>query len=223
MFDLNPKEAQSSVERPAAGAYWPAPAAAALAAGKYSRAVELCREGLAEEPGAVAGRLIYARALYHAGQVESAAEQFYEVLARDPENAAALKYLGDIKWAEGDVHGAVAHWRRVLEIDPYCRELRCDWRARERAADEPGSPASGEDQTASPSNAGAGEQLRTAAAGNGPAGEGRATGTGAPLRTITLKRDGEQAAAPAERARLREVPFYTETVGDLYLAQGHYR
>jgi tetratricopeptide (TPR) repeat protein len=41
-------------------------------------------------------------------------------------------------------------------------------------------------------------------------------------RTITLGRGPERAAADASD-RVREIPFYTETMGDLYLAQGHPR
>ena len=41
-------------------------------------------------------------------------------------------------------------------------------------------------------------------------------------RTITLARGSETRPAPAE-APLREIPFYTETMGDLYMKQGHPR
>jgi tetratricopeptide (TPR) repeat protein len=40
-------------------------------------------------------------------------------------------------------------------------------------------------------------------------------------RTITLLGRSETRPEPAER--LREIPFFTETIGDLYLAQGHPR
>ena len=40
--------------------------------------------------------------------------------------------------------------------------------------------------------------------------------------TITLSRGGESLPSRAEE-RLREIPFYTETMGDLYMAQGHPR
>lgn len=42
------------------------------------------------------------------------------------------------------------------------------------------------------------------------------------MRTITLARQAEPAGAAPPR-NMREIPFYTETVGDLYLAQGHAR
>ncbi len=42
-------------------------------------------------------------------------------------------------------------------------------------------------------------------------------------RTVTLTRSAEEIKSPAPRAMLRQIHFYTETMGDLYLAQGHHR
>jgi len=41
-------------------------------------------------------------------------------------------------------------------------------------------------------------------------------------KTVTLKRKTEKVKINKE-TNLREIPFYTETVGDIYLAQGHNR
>jgi len=150
-------------------------AARALSEGKYSKAVEICREYLEENPNLLSARLILARALYHAGQAESAEKQFYRVLSVDPDNLVALKYLGDIRFADGDEQGALTNYRRVLEIDPYCRALSC----------------------------------------------AITTGTAEKTRTITIRRPQETAAMPHVRPTAREIPFYTETMGDLYLAQGY--
>ncbi len=150
-------------------------AARFLNEGKYSKAVEICRVYLEENPDSLSGRLILARALYHAGQTESAEKQFYRVLSADPDNLVALKYLGDIKFAGGDEHGALANYRRVLEIDSYCRALCCAI-------------------TVSP---------------------------GETTRTITIRRPQETPVAINLRQALKEIPFYTETMGDLYLAQGY--
>lgn len=155
--------------------YRPAMALKYLDEGRFSRAVEICKEHLAEESPTLSGRLIYARALYHASQIESATEQFYRVLSMDPENLVALKYLGDIKFAKGDEPGAMADYNRVLSIDPYCRALCCP---RETSAKET-------------------------------------------TRTITLRRSQETVAEISSGISTREVPFYTETIADLYLAQGY--
>jgi len=178
MFERFQSDGETSAEHLVASGYWPARAAQFLADGTWSRAVEICKESLDEEPGCCSGRLIYARALYHAGQVESATEQFYRVLALDAENIVALKYLGDIKFTEHDEPAALAHYRRVLEIDPYCHAL------------------------------------------TSPIKSSRPETT----RTITLTRGGEsRPTIDKRRGTLRKIPFYTETVGDLYLTQGHSR
>jgi len=157
--------------------YAPAVAATHLREGRYSKAVEICREQLERETDLLSVRLILARALYHAGQTDSAAEQFYHVLSVDPDNLVALKYLADIKFANSDEMTALAGYRRVLEIDPDCHALY-----------SPLSPKARET-----------------------------------TRTITIKRPLEAADKVPSRAPLRKIYFYTETMGDLFLAQGHSR
>ena len=39
-------------------------------------------------------------------------------------------------------------------------------------------------------------------------------------KTITLKRTIETKTEPEPKKNLRKIPFYTETIGDLYLDQG---
>lgn len=46
--------------------------------------------------------------------------------------------------------------------------------------------------------------------------------TEAATKTVVLQRKPEKAVKRNE-SNLREIPFYTETVGDIYLAQGHTR
>jgi len=175
MDNLLDKSRQSTTAVLAAEGYWPAQAAQFLIEGKCSRAVELCREHLSQQPNLLSGRLIYAQALYRAGQLRSAVEEFYRVLSHDPDNIVALKGLGDIKWAEGDDIMAVAHYQRVLEIDPHCRGLR--------------SPVADHHKETT--------------------------------RTITITRPGETLTQ--KKTFLRDIYFYTETMGDLYMAQGHHR
>ena len=150
-------------------------AAKYLSEEKYSKAVELCKEYLADHPVSLSGRLIMARALYHAGQLESAEKQFYRVLSVDPDNLVALKYLGDLMFASGDEMGAEANWRRVLQIDPYSQALHSKVK-----------PAKKET-----------------------------------THTITIRRPQEASVEAGQS--LKEIPFCTETVGDLYLAQGYPR
>jgi len=176
MFEEPNVGKETLVEQFSAQGYRPAQAAKYLAEGKYSRAVQICKEYLAEEPQSISGRLIYALALYQAGQTESASEQFYQVLLLDPDNLVTSKYLGDIKFAEGDEIAAMANYARILEIDPYCEGLKSDLKDVKKVT----------------------------------------------TRTITLSRQSESPAI-TQASVGRRIPFYTETIGDLYLAQGHPR
>jgi len=155
------------------GGYPPAQAAKYLSEGRYSKAVELCREYLSEEPRSLSCRIIYALGLFFSKQSESAAEQFYEVPSADPDNVVALKHLGDIEFAEGDEIAAMANYTRILEIDPYCKGLKSDLKDIKNKT----------------------------------------------TRTITLSRGTESSLIQQPLT----IPFYTETIGDLYLAQGHPR
>lgn len=103
--------------------YWPAAAARYFASGKYSKAVDLCFRMLEAEPNVISGRVVLARSLYHTGHYQQARDQFLQVLRRDATNLVALKYLGDILYREGEAAAAQAYYRRVMEIDPYCRGL----------------------------------------------------------------------------------------------------
>jgi len=177
MFKSTDEHAKTVTNQLVAGGYWPALAARFLAEGRYSRAMEICMANLSQERGLVAGRLIYARVLFHAGQTEAAAEQFYYVLSRNPDNLVALKYLGDLKFADGDEIGALAHYRRILEIDPECHGLKSDLARIDREK----------------------------------------------TRTITLTRSTEKVASHRTGHPLRRIPFFTETIGDLYMEQGYPR
>ncbi len=176
MFESLASEKVLDVRRLRENGYWPAQAATFLKEKRYSRTVEICRERLEEDSGNVAGRLIYAKALFYAGQVDSASEQFYHVLTIDPNNIVALKYLADLKFGQKDEMVAMGMYQRILEIDPYCKGVcsQLDKKTVEK------------------------------------------------VKTITLDRRPETAST-GDTKHLRKIPFVTETIGDLYLAQGHHR
>ena len=176
MFEPLTSEKTFSVRRLMENGFWPAQAAVFLDEKRFSRTVEICRERLEEDPDNVAGRLIYAKALFLAGQLDSAGEQFYHILTLDPDNMVALKHLADLKFGQKDEMVAMGMYQRILEIDPYCRAVCSELQKR---------PV---------------EQMKT----------------------ITLDRRPEQAPPPNEK-HLRKIPFVTETIGDLYLSQGHHR
>ena len=117
---------QKLTETLAREGYWPAQASQELKLGRFSRVVELCKEGLRSDPDSVSGRLIYATALYKADQFEDSCEELYLLLSKDPDNLAALKLLGDAKIQMGDEIEGLACYRRVLEIDPDCQGIRSE-------------------------------------------------------------------------------------------------
>jgi len=181
MSDSTETQKQDTTGTLASGGYLPAIAAKHLAAGEYSRVVEICKQHLESYRHLLSINLLYARALFHAGQFDSAEEQFYIVLARDPDNIVALKHLGDIRFSRGDEMAAMANYRRVLEIDPSCHGLKMEIH-------------------------GLREQEST--------------------HTIKLVKREPRAAIPQkkrEKTVLAQIKFYTETMGDLYLTQGHAR
>lgn len=154
--------------------YWPAIAADFVRRGKYSKAVEICRDNIKDKDLPLSGRLVYGQALYYANQLEGAEDVFYDILALDPENITALKFLGDIKFSRGNSPDAFYYYRKVLSLDPNSRSLFSWLKKVEK------------DKT----------------------------------HTITLKRSEETAIPKDDDKPKREIPFYTETMGDLYLAQG---
>jgi tetratricopeptide (TPR) repeat protein len=155
--------------------YWVALANRAVEEKQYTRAIELCRQHLADEPHLVGPRAIYARALFASGQHEAAADQCHLTLAIDPDNEVILKLLGDILLLQTRETEGLACYQRILELNPHCTGLFC--------------------------------ALKTAPKSN--------------ERFVTIVR-GEEIA---EREKKPQSPviYFTETIGDLYLTQGHPR
>ena len=114
-----------NIQPPAQLGHWPAIALRYFENDEYSKAVDICRRKLKEEPASIAGRVILARSLYHAGQIENAHEHFLKVLCAESSHLVALKYLGDILFQENQQAGAMAYYRKIFEIDPYCGGLSC--------------------------------------------------------------------------------------------------
>ena len=176
MSEVSTTTTESLTDKLARRGYWPARAARFLAEGKYSQAVEICREYLPESPNVISGRLVNGISLHLTGQTKSAEQQFLYVLSLDPDNVVALKYLADIRFSQGDEIAAMTAYRRILEIDPNNKGLQCELVQKPEKS----------------------------------------------TRTISLVR-GSEEVKPERKTPLRPIPFYTETIGDLYLAQGHPR
>src|SRR5918911_65124 len=87
-------------------------------AGDLSRAIELCRTYVPQQPGYISGHIVLGQALYESGELDEAQETFETALRLDPENLIALRQLGDIAHARGDIDGARSWYTRLLDVDP---------------------------------------------------------------------------------------------------------
>lgn len=144
------------------------------------------------------GQVVYGQTLFDAGQYERSAATFTKALALDPENLIALRHLGDIARLNGDATGAMEWYQRVLDADPRNAEI-IGYIETLKAAVEFSPPASGTTPVAN--------RLETA---------------------DTLGRGMDQvvdlnaSAAPVIEGETGPRPqvFVTETMAELYLAQG---
>ena len=107
--------------------FWPRQAEEYLEQGEYSKAIELCEKNIGSEPNLLSAKMIYAQALLGENRSDDATEQLFQVLSLDPGNLAALKLLGDIQYRQNDFVSSMASYGRILEIDPDCRGLKCDF------------------------------------------------------------------------------------------------
>src|SRR3970040_1261459 len=116
--------------------FWPKQAEEYLEQGEYSKAIELCEKNIGSDPNLLSAKMIYALALVGENRRADATEQLFQVLSLDPDNLAALKLLGDIQFKQDDFVSAMASYGRILEIDPDCRGLKCDFTPKETETPE---------------------------------------------------------------------------------------
>ena len=86
--------------------------------GQPKRAIEICREHLAQMPGHMSGQIVFGQALFESGEWEEAKTVFGRALALDPENLIALRSLGDMSLQAGDTAEARKWYTRLLDADP---------------------------------------------------------------------------------------------------------
>lgn len=111
--------------------FWPKHIEELFIQGEFARVIELCEKNLETEPGFLSARIFYTKALWELKRADDATGQLFRILSRDPDNMAALKILGDIQYQKEDFVSAMASYRRVLEIDPECRGLKCAFQVKE--------------------------------------------------------------------------------------------
>ena len=172
--------------------FWPRQAEEYLEQGEYSKAIELCEKNIGSDPNLLSAKMIYALALVGKNRTADATEQLFQVLSLDPDNLAALKLLGDIQFKQDDFVSSMASYGRILEIDPDCRGLKCQYTPMEN------------------------EMPEVVILERGPEPEVEVEVTEAEALPVS-----EPVPMPVvAKTYLVDRPFRTETVGDIYLKQG---
>jgi len=95
-------------------------AEAYLREGLPDEAIQICRVGLAADPGYVGGRAVLARALLERGSLDEAEHECRRILQQVPEYGPALRCLGEIYARQGRAEEARRYSERGLRLEP-CR------------------------------------------------------------------------------------------------------
>jgi tetratricopeptide (TPR) repeat protein len=87
-------------------------------AGNPHQAIAICRAHLSQLPGHMSGQIVYGQALFEGGEYDQAQTVFENALAMDRENLVALRHLGDLALRKGETAAARQWYSKILEIDP---------------------------------------------------------------------------------------------------------
>lgn len=96
------------------------------AAGRLDEAVRVLRSGLDKHPLYVSALVLLGQCHLDQQQEDAAEVAFARVLELDPENMVALRYRAERARRRGALERAVELLRRLLEIDPFDREVQAD-------------------------------------------------------------------------------------------------
>lgn len=95
-----------------------------LRKGRIDEAIDLCIEGVKNNPSYVTGNFILGKAYIAKGDHEKAEAEFKKVLSHDQQYLAAHKHLGDMMAKMGWENSAAMHYKDILRIDPLDEEAR---------------------------------------------------------------------------------------------------
>lgn len=176
-------------------------------AGNPQQAIAICQAHLGQLPGHMSGQIVYGQALFEAGQYAEARTVFENALAMDRENLLALRHLGDIALREGQSVAAKQWYSKLLEIDPQDTAVIALVNEIDAATDADAQPVV--------------ESVEQ------PAPESQAPADEAPAAELvsaadSFHSDEEDKLMAAELGYPLPPPqaFVTETMAELYLAQG---
>jgi tetratricopeptide (TPR) repeat protein len=176
-------------------------------AGNPQQAIAICQAHLGQLPGHMSGQIVYGQALFEAGQFAEARTVFENALAMDRENLLALRHLGDIALREGQSPAAKQWYSKLLEIDPQDAAVIALVNEIDAASDAGAQPMPESEEQ--------------------PAPEAQAPVAEAPAPAVVSAADAfhseeEDKLMAAELGYPLPPPqaFVTETMAELYLAQG---
>ncbi len=92
--------------------------------GRIHEAIELCLQGVKQQPSYITGHFILAKAYVANEELEKAEMALKKVLAHDRQHLAAQKMLGDMMVRMGWENKAAIHYQDVLNVDPMLEDVR---------------------------------------------------------------------------------------------------
>ena len=174
-------------------------------AGNPHQAIAICRAHLGQLPGHMSGQIVYGQALFEGGEFDQARTVFENALAMDRENLVALRHLGDLALRDGETAAARQWYVKLLEFDPQDAAVIALVNGIDSGTVTPPKPA----QTESP------EPSAEATVAEAP--------ETAPAPEPVSFHSEEEDNLMAEELGYPVPPphaFVTETMAELYLAQG---
>ena len=93
-------------------------ATVAFNAGRHGEAIELCRRGLARQPGEPMLSHLLAAVLFAKGEIAPARRHIETSLAQRPDNAAARLLAARLARTDGELDAALAHLDRAIVLKP---------------------------------------------------------------------------------------------------------
>src|SRR5438093_7361506 len=85
-------------------------------AGQFQESVDVCRAGLAIQPGYLSARVTLGRALIELNELDTALTELTTVLKSAPENLAAIRGVAEIHDRRGELSEALAQYRAALAL-----------------------------------------------------------------------------------------------------------
>lgn len=190
--------------------------------GMLDEAIRICLEGLKLHPTYVSARMILGRAYLEREALDGAAAEFERVLEISADNVLAHRMLGDTRRRQGRLGEAATHYEAVLALialDRETRQLLAEVQAN-LAAGVPTPPTGAGTAASTPEIETAAPEVPALTPVEVPAPEFESVPAGA-LAAESPPAGPRSVSAPASGpAEAGELPA-TETLADLYAAQGH--